>query len=50
MTRRRIIIASVAALPMLLAGCEIGPKKATQTGYRGTGVDQGTGADPGKCV
>jgi len=40
MTRRRIIIASVAALPMLLAGCEIGPKQSTQTGYRGTGIDQ----------
>jgi photosynthetic reaction center cytochrome c subunit len=40
MTRRRIIIASAAALPMLLAGCEIGPKQSTQTGYRGTGIDQ----------
>jgi photosynthetic reaction center cytochrome c subunit len=40
MTSKRIIIASVAALPMLLAGCEIGPKKSTQTGYRGTGIDQ----------
>ncbi len=40
MTRKRIIIASVAALPLLLAGCEIGPKQATQTGYRGTGIDQ----------
>jgi photosynthetic reaction center cytochrome c subunit len=40
MTSKRIIIASVAALPVLLAGCEIGPKKSTQTGYRGTGIDQ----------
>ena len=40
MTSKRIIIASVATLPLLLAGCEIGPKKSTQTGYRGTGIDQ----------
>jgi photosynthetic reaction center cytochrome c subunit len=40
MTSKRIIIASVAALPMLLAGCEIGPKKSSQQGYRGTGINQ----------
>ena len=40
MTRTRIIIASAAVLPMLLAGCEIGPKKSSQEGYRGTGINQ----------
>ena len=25
---------------VLLAGCELGPKQSTQTGYRGTGLDQ----------
>jgi photosynthetic reaction center cytochrome c subunit len=40
MIKTRILIASVTVVPLLLAGCEIGPKSSTQTGYRGTGVDQ----------
>lgn len=40
MSKTRILIASVTVVPLLLAGCEIGPKTSTQTGYRGTGVDQ----------
>ncbi len=40
MSKTRILIASVTLVPLLLAGCEIGPKQTTQTGYRGTGVDQ----------
>lgn len=37
---RGILIATVATLPLLLAGCEIGPKQTRQMGYRGTGIDQ----------
>ncbi|HEX8555211.1 MAG TPA: photosynthetic reaction center cytochrome c subunit family protein, partial [Sphingomonas sp.] len=29
-----------AAAVLLLSGCELGPKVSTQTGYRGTGVQQ----------
>jgi photosynthetic reaction center cytochrome c subunit len=37
----RIAAASAAGLgAVLLAGCELGPKQATQTGYRGTGLEQ----------
>jgi photosynthetic reaction center cytochrome c subunit len=40
MSKTRYIIAAAATIPLLLGGCEIGPKKSTQTGYRGTGIDQ----------
>jgi photosynthetic reaction center cytochrome c subunit len=40
MSKTRILIASVTLVPLLLAGCEVGPKKSTQTGYRGSGMDQ----------
>ena len=40
MIQKRILVASVAALPLLLAGCEIGPKKISQNGYRGTGINE----------
>jgi photosynthetic reaction center cytochrome c subunit len=40
MSKTRILIASATVIPVLLAGCEIGPKTSTQTGYRGTGIDQ----------
>ena len=33
-------VAAVAALPLLLAGCELGPKTTQQTGYRGAGLQQ----------
>ncbi len=37
----RTAIASFAGLALvLLAGCEAGPKQSTQTGYRGTGLNQ----------
>jgi photosynthetic reaction center cytochrome c subunit len=32
--------ATAAVLTLALAGCELGPKKVEQTGYRGTGGDQ----------
>lgn len=39
MTNRRIVV--LGCLPALaLAGCELGAKDSTQTGYRGTGVAQ----------
>ncbi|MDX2289874.1 MAG: photosynthetic reaction center cytochrome PufC [Hyphomicrobiaceae bacterium] len=40
MTSKRILIASATLVPLLLGGCELGPKKSTQTGYRGTGIEQ----------
>jgi photosynthetic reaction center cytochrome c subunit len=40
MTKRQLLIASAATLPLLLAGCEIGPKQTTQNGPRGTGMNQ----------
>ena len=37
----RTVIAGITGLGlMLLAGCDLGPKKTTQTGYRGAGLDQ----------
>ena len=42
MSRYRTIaaIAAAGAGLVLLAGCEVGPKQTTQTGYRGAGLDQ----------
>lgn len=40
MSQKRIFIAAVATVPLLLAGCELGPKKSSQEGYRGTGINQ----------
>ena len=37
--RRLIVLACTAALPILLSGCELGPKESSQNGYRGTGMD-----------
>jgi len=37
---RTLAIVSLATLPMVLAGCEIGPKVSSQNGYRGTGMEQ----------
>lgn len=43
MTGKTIVKAlAMASLPLLLAGCEIGPKKIEQTGHRGTGMVQVT--------
>jgi photosynthetic reaction center cytochrome c subunit len=39
MTKSAWFIGAVAALPLLLAGCELGPKKTTQLGPRGTAMD-----------
>ena len=36
----RIIPLAAAAATLLLGGCELGPKESTQTGYRGTGLEQ----------
>ena len=33
-------IAALMAVPLLLGGCELGPKQTKQTGYRGAGLDQ----------
>jgi photosynthetic reaction center cytochrome c subunit len=33
-------LAATAALPLLLAGCELGPKESTQLGPRGAGMEQ----------
>jgi len=38
--RRPVAIAILLALPLLLAGCELGPKETTQYGPRGTGMEQ----------
>lgn len=35
-------LAATAALPLLLAGCELGPKENTQLGPRGAGMEQVT--------
>lgn len=41
MTRtQRMLIATTATLPLLLTGCEIGPKSSKQMGYRGTAMAQ----------
>jgi len=40
MSQKRFLVASVVTLPLLLTACELGPKHSTQTGYRGTGIDQ----------
>lgn len=40
MSKTRYLIAVVATVPLLLAGCEIGPKVSSQEGYRGTGINQ----------
>ena len=40
MSQKRFLIAAAATVPLLLAGCELGPKVSTQEGYRGTGVNQ----------
>ncbi len=37
---RVLTIATLGGCVVLLAGCEIGPKRSTQTGYRGTGLNQ----------
>ncbi len=39
-TQRTALVAVGGLGLALLAGCEIGPKQSTQTGYRGTGADQ----------
>ena len=38
--KERIATAGGAAVVLMLAGCELGPKDTTQTGYRGAGLDQ----------
>ncbi len=40
MTRRHVMIASAALLPMVLTACEIGPKKSTQDGPNGAAINQ----------
>lgn len=40
MSRLAHIAAAATLLPLLLAGCELGPKQSQQTGYRGTGLEQ----------
>ena len=40
MNQRTAIVATIATLPLLLAGCELSPKISRQTGYRGTGMEQ----------
>ena len=40
MSQTRILAYIAATVPLLLGGCEIGPKTKTQTGFRGTGMDQ----------
>ncbi len=37
--RNLLNIAIVATVPLLLAGCELGPKTSGQDGYRGTGMN-----------
>lgn len=37
--RRLIILATAAAIPVLLAGCDVAPKESFQNGYRGTGMN-----------
>lgn len=40
MNRDMIKVAGAASALILLGGCELGAKDSTQTGYRGTGMDQ----------
>jgi photosynthetic reaction center cytochrome c subunit len=40
MSQTRIIPLAAATLPLLLGACEIGSKAKTQSGFRGTGMDQ----------
>ncbi len=40
MIKKRILIATIATVPLLLSACELGPKQTRQMGYRGTGIDQ----------
>ncbi len=37
---RVVTIAVLGGSALLLAGCELGPKRSTQTGYRGAGLNQ----------
>jgi hypothetical protein len=37
---RVVTIAALGGSALLLAGCELGPKRSTQTGYRGAGLNQ----------
>ena len=39
-TFTRFAALAVAGTALSLAGCQLGPKDSTQTGYRGTGLDQ----------
>lgn len=39
-TGRTLAILGLAAVPLLLTGCELGPKESQQTGYRGAGLQQ----------
>jgi hypothetical protein len=38
--RRTATLAATAALPLILAGCELGPKETTQYGPRGAAMEQ----------
>jgi len=40
MSNTRILALGALTLPLALGACEIGPKTTSQTGYRGTGMDQ----------
>ena len=40
MTQNTVVILIAAGASLALSGCEIGPKKVTQNGYRGTGMNQ----------
>jgi photosynthetic reaction center cytochrome c subunit len=37
--RRPVAVAAILSLPVLLAGCELGPKETTQYGPRGAGME-----------
>ncbi|UZK66635.1 photosynthetic reaction center cytochrome PufC [Sphingomonas sp. M1-B02] len=37
---RSFLIVTAGSITLLLGGCELGPKQSTQTGYRGTGLEQ----------
>ncbi|MEG3086800.1 photosynthetic reaction center cytochrome PufC [Sphingomonas sp. PB4P5] len=37
---RSIVTIAAAGTALLLGGCELGPKQSTQTGFRGTGLEQ----------
>ncbi len=45
MIRNRLLVATVATLPLMLTACELGPKYSRQMGYRGTGIQQVTDPD-----